>query len=415
MGAVALVAVCPLAVARELTIEQRVEHQRAIEQVYWNHRVWPKENPRPKPALSAVMPDAALRARVESYLKKSNALAKHWQRPVTAEQLQAEMNRMARDTKDGATLNELFHALNDDPYVVAETLARPTLVDRLIHNWYAVDTRFHGDVKAKAESALAACESVDCMKSLGGLHERRRYIQTEDAEPDTGEAGDPTRTLDAEQWRDHLGALAKRFQATPETLPTNRLSGLEETRDAFVVTAIVAQGGGDITTESVVWPKRSFESWWEAEARAIGPTIDPLSASFESPSVPTAFCTNDTWSALGIQAPTPRTEASAVWTGTEMVVWGGTNGVSLRSGGGYDPSTDTWRPTSEGANVPTARTGHTAIWTGTEMIVWGGVSGGLEPVVDATRRRRTPGFPPPRVPTPLIGAVCTPPCGRVPR
>ena len=104
------------------------------------------------------MPDAALRAKVEDYLKKSNALAKHWQRPVTAEQLQAEMDRMARDTKDGATLNELFHALNDDPYVIAETLARQTLVDRLIHNWYAVDTRFHADVRAKTEAALASCD-----------------------------------------------------------------------------------------------------------------------------------------------------------------------------------------------------------------------------------------------------------------
>ena len=58
--------------ARALNLEERVEAQRAIEEVYRRHRIWPKENPTPKPPLSAVMPDAAIRAKVEDYLKKSN-------------------------------------------------------------------------------------------------------------------------------------------------------------------------------------------------------------------------------------------------------------------------------------------------------------------------------------------------------
>jgi hypothetical protein len=32
-----------------LTIAERVVYQRAIEEVYWRHRNWPKENPNPKP------------------------------------------------------------------------------------------------------------------------------------------------------------------------------------------------------------------------------------------------------------------------------------------------------------------------------------------------------------------------------
>ena len=148
--------------------------------------------------------------------------------------------------------------------MIAETLARQTLVDRLIHNWYAVDTRFHGEVKAKAEAALASCDSVDCMKSMGGRYQQSRYkLREADAEADDGATRMTGRsTLDAEEWQDQLDVLARDFDATAESLPTNRLSGLEETRDAFVVTAIVAQGDGEITTASVVWPKRSFESWW---------------------------------------------------------------------------------------------------------------------------------------------------------
>ena len=46
------------------------------------------------------------------------------QRPVTTEQLQTEIDRMARDTRDGATLRELHRALGDDPFLIAEILAR---------------------------------------------------------------------------------------------------------------------------------------------------------------------------------------------------------------------------------------------------------------------------------------------------
>ena len=45
--------------------------------------------------------------------------------PITADQLQAEMERMARDTKQPEVLRELFDALGNDPFVIAECLARP--------------------------------------------------------------------------------------------------------------------------------------------------------------------------------------------------------------------------------------------------------------------------------------------------
>ena len=55
-----------------------------------------------------------------------------------------------------------------------------------------------------------------------------------------------------------------------------------------------------------------------------------------------------------------------------MIVWGGTGDTT---GGRYNPGTDTWNATSTGANVPSPRVFHTAVWTGTEMIVWGGDDG----------------------------------------
>jgi hypothetical protein len=60
-----------------------------------------------------------------------------------------------------------------------------------------------------------------------------------------------------------------------------------------------------------------------------------------------------------------------------MAVWGGvgTDGF-LNSGGRYDPVADSWTPTST-TGAPIARSSHTAVWTGGQMIVWGGDVGGV--------------------------------------
>ncbi|MCX6000742.1 MAG: hypothetical protein NTU41_14485, partial [Chloroflexi bacterium] len=76
-------------------------------------------------------------------------------------------------------------------------------------------------------------------------------------------------------------------------------------------------------------------------------------------------------------APQARAGHTAVWTGTEMIVWGGYTNESgqdayLNSGGCYDPCDDEWTATYDGEGVPDGRAYHTAVWTGHEMIVWGG-------------------------------------------
>ena len=71
------------------------------------------------------MSQAQLEKKVADYLRKSQALEDYWQRPITAEQLQAEMDRMAKHTKQPEVLRELFEALGNDPFVIAECLARP--------------------------------------------------------------------------------------------------------------------------------------------------------------------------------------------------------------------------------------------------------------------------------------------------
>ena len=73
------------------------------------------------------MSQAQLEKKVADYLRKSQALEDYWQRPITAEQLQAEMERMAKHTKQPEVLRELFAALGNDPFVIAECLAQASL------------------------------------------------------------------------------------------------------------------------------------------------------------------------------------------------------------------------------------------------------------------------------------------------
>ncbi len=56
-----------------------------------------------------------------------------------------------------------------------------------------------------------------------------------------------------------------------------------------------------------------------------------------------------------------------------MIIWGGNDGSPNYSntGGRYNPETDSWTATST-TNAPDGREDHTAVWTGSEMIVWGG-------------------------------------------
>ena len=109
---------------RTLTFAERVAYQRAIEEVYWRHRIWPKENAKPKPSLDEMMSAQQIEKKVEDYLRDSQALEAYWQKPIASEQLQAEMERMARNTKQPEVLRELFEALGNDPFVIAECLAR---------------------------------------------------------------------------------------------------------------------------------------------------------------------------------------------------------------------------------------------------------------------------------------------------
>ena len=300
---------------RTLTFADRVAYQRAIEDVYWRHRIWPKERLDPKPSLDAVMSQAQLENKVMDYLRNSQALENYWHRPLTAEQLQAEMDRMAKHTKQPEMLHELFEALGNDPFVIAECLAKPVLSERLVTNFYPYDQRFHAEPMQRAEAqhqvptAMAAVTANYTLPVIAG----------------------PSGGCTDDTW-------------TP-TSTSNAPDGRFDHTAVWTGSEMIVWGGADINGNGL----------------NTGGRYDP---------------STDSWTATSTtSAPSARGLHTAVWTGSEMIVWGGEtqNIVLLNTGGTYNPSTDSWIATST-TNAPDARAGHTAVWTGSEMIVWGGLN-----------------------------------------
>ena len=151
-----------------LDFQSRVADRRAIEEVYWRHRSWPSANPGPKPLLSALLPDSLLRSRVDDDLRRRAALARFWERGITAAEVQAEIDRMAGRSRSPEVLKELFAALGSDPQRIAETLARPALEDRLLRSSYASDPHLHEAPRRGAELGLARSRSLTGLRPMGG-------------------------------------------------------------------------------------------------------------------------------------------------------------------------------------------------------------------------------------------------------
>jgi hypothetical protein len=112
---------------------------------------------------------------------------------------------------------------------------------------------------------------------------------------------------------------------------------------------------------------------WGGDTNCYSGTCPPTTGGRYDPAA-------DTWYPVASDGePSKRTRHSAVWTGSDMAVWGGSDNADyyspgLNTGALYDPSTDSWReiPATCGA---AGRYGHSAVWTGGEMIVWGGRNG----------------------------------------
>jgi len=391
------------AAARELTFEDRVSAQEAIERVYWEHRIWPQDNPGPKPPFEAVLSRAQIRAKVEDYLKKANALERIRSRPITAGHLQAEMERMAARTRAPGMLREVFAALGDDPSLIAQTLALQTLADRLIRGNHSGDrrrmTQETADVSTMEFDAWWAGQSASGSSGLAPAAGEFAPVEVaaRACVPDTwteisggpGARANHTAVWTGSEmivWGGERINLAEHFYTF-----LNDGGRYDPVLDTWTPTAMtgaptIRRGHTAIWTgtEMIIWGGDGRGSF----IRNTGGRYNP---------------STNTWAeTTTLGAPSARYSHTAVWTGSEMIVWGGQGSVYDNAGGRYDPSTDSWVPTTQ-LGAPERRSVHRAVWTGREMIVWGGVyssrfntGGRYDPSTDRWAATTTSGTPTPR-------------------
>lgn len=357
----------PQASARALTMAERVACQHTLEEIYWGYRLWSAENPTPKPTLDAVLSQEQLQERVNDSLRYSNVLATRWNTAITGDMLQAEMNRMAAETRQPDQLQALMGALGNDPALIAECLARPALAERLVRQWYAQDERLHGDLAVQAATDLATVTTPTDLQNINGIYEETTWRL---GDPD---AKDPIGALllDETEWATQRTNLAEWFGTTVEAIPTGQVTTLQEDETGYFAVAVLAQRDRELRLATVRWEKQSFDEWWATEKSAFDTSLDPLTFTYTLPPIGGELMGDSNW------LPTPslptRSNVTAIWTGSEMIVFGGGSLGGGRSNDGwrYNPAIDAWF-TIASVNAPRERLAHSAIWTGSEMIVWGG-------------------------------------------
>lgn len=247
-----------LSTTDQLSFEERVFFQAALEKVYWRHKVMKLAQEGEGKEFEAEIPLEAIVQKVEDYVRKSQLLEAYWNKPVTGQMLQDEIERLSSQPDETGLMKELFSTLNNSAYLVAECLARPSLVERRARNLYSKDSRFHKQIRDEAERSLA--EYRERGVQLSGEYKVVEWLRGNSTEP-------AKVVMDAEQWNTQVDRLAKIFEVDltkPRLakLPLKQMSTLQEGRSSFYALEVLEQQKGRIKLGIVRWKKEPFDSWW---------------------------------------------------------------------------------------------------------------------------------------------------------
>jgi N-acetylneuraminic acid mutarotase len=413
---------------RDLSFEERVKAQEAIDRIYYSHQIGAT---RP---FEAAVPRRVLERKVRTYLKQTVALEEFWKTTITSAALERELDRIAAGTRFPERLETIYGALGRDPNLILECLARPVLVDRLSRNFFATDERIHAAAREEADGLrrLLLAGSLD----TAAEHPFRQVVELEEVEspmdrrePPSVASGAP---LDSERAVRRLELEPDEFRRWRGRAPrrVGEIGPVVEEREAFVLTVALAERTGWFRLGVYSIPKVAWDEWWraieeemdESRVRAVAPLRGGLPVPMVAPAPKLSSkrqmlgisltgngpdspgCVpDDTWdNGVLDDMPKPRYDHTAVWTGNLMIVWGGAVELGeTNTGARYDPLTDTWAPAST-VNAPMNRELQTAVWTGTIMIVWGEsdvggspspAGGRYDPVSDSWEPTSTVGAP----------------------
>ena len=156
------------------------------------------------------------------------------------------------------------------------------------------------------------------------------------------------------------------------------VAGCEESRDAIAPPAASAPAaaGGPLERLPQGWTRLAWPPFDRASGAAVwtGSELifwggDTQADGQHPPDGAVWDAETDAWSPLPDAPITGRSQPAAAWTGEEFLVWGGTASGPLGDGAAYDPATEEWRvlpPAPLSPRVPVV-----GVWTGRELVVWG--------------------------------------------
>ena len=191
------------------------------------------------------------------------------------------------------------------------------------------------------------------------------------ATPTTGAASTTTSSVTTMSSTTTIPTTTSAPTTTSTILASGPWSVVADHRVVGRVFPIVVWTGSEV----VVWGgEKPSEGAWHADGAAFNPATG-------------------TWRELADSPLASRSEHVAVWTGEEVLICCGRIVGSGVSAGAYDPEADQWREISA---PPISSAFAEAVWTGEEMLVFGGVGGGgtsnlvgaaaFKPVTDSWRR-----------------------------
>src|SRR3954462_9748573 len=155
------------------------------------------------------------------------------------------------------------------------------------------------------------------------------------------------------------GSSGSAAQGAPITqIKTGVLTALQEDQTRYYAMAVLSND--PLTVATISWAKEPLQSWLAKRPNKVSTSMAPTTSHYALPSTQDGGgCIDDSWTAIS-GSPDGRAGHTAVWTGSEMLIWGGSLSSYLNSGGKYDPTTDTWTAMNA-TSAPMARTGHTAV------------------------------------------------------
>jgi hypothetical protein len=218
---------------------------------------------------------------------------------------------------------------------------------------------------------------------MRGLETAEGFLVLDPAEPMTiGPTDSPDATLTTMTGEGAVGVFKWRDCASE----ASSLDPDLVTSDGHLVSFADSSG-----MTSICFPESSLYLWvsrldlTEAELEAIGLTYGAgqldeesstttsttiISTTTPAPTTTSAIQATRPWSVVADHPVAGRVFPIVVWTGSEVVVWGGekpSEGAWHADGAAFDPITGTWRKLADSPLAP--RSEHVAVWTGVEVII----------------------------------------------